>query len=104
MNKTFIRIITRESRVKLKLPLPAPIMKKLKIKYSDSLFVESAIDKMIVRLVKANKGDFESKVTKYSKIGFKLYLPDDEVFNEDDVVEMYVNGNELIIEKVALWD
>jgi hypothetical protein len=31
-------------------------------------------------------------------------LPDDEVFNEDDVVEMYVNGNELIIEKVALWD
>jgi hypothetical protein len=104
MNKdrTFIRMVTRESRAKLRLPLPAPIMKKLKIKYSDSLFVESAIDKMIVRLVKVNKGDFESKVTKYSKTGFKLYLPDDEVFNEDDVVEMYVNGNELIIEKVAL--
>lgn len=103
-DKTFIRMITRESRAKLKLPLPAPIMKKLKIKYSDSLFVESAIDKdkMIVRLVKANKGDFESKVTKYSATGFKLYLPDDEVFNEDDVVEMYVNGNELIIEKAAL--
>ena len=104
MNKdnTFIRMVTRESRAKLRLPLPAPIMKKLKIKYSDSLFVESAIDKMIVRLVKANKGDFESKVTKYSKTGFKLYLPDDEVFNEDDVVEMHVNGNELIIEKAAL--
>lgn len=106
MNKdnTFIRMVTRESRAKLRLPLPAPIMKKLKIKYSDSLFIESAIDKMIVRLIKANKGDFESKVTKYSKTGFKLYLPDDEVFNEDDVVEMYVNGNELIIEKAALWD
>ena len=104
MNKdnTFIRMVTRESRAKLRLPLPAPIMKKLKIKYSDSLFIESAIDKMIVRLIKANKGDFESKVTKYSKTGFKLYLPDDEVFNEDDVVEMYVNGNELIIEKAAL--
>ena len=104
MNKdnTFIRMVTRESRAKLRLPLPAPIMKKLKIKYSDSLFIESAIDKMIVRLVKANKGDFESKVTKYSATGFKLYLPDDEVFNEDDVVEMYVNGNELIIEKAAL--
>lgn len=102
MNKTFIRIITRESRVKLRLPLPAPIMKKLKIKYSDSLFVESAINKMVVRKTKSDNSDYKSKVTKYSKTGFKLYLPDDEVFNEDDVVEMYVNGNELIIEKVAL--
>jgi bifunctional DNA-binding transcriptional regulator/antitoxin component of YhaV-PrlF toxin-antitoxin module len=102
MNKNFIRMVTRESRVKLRLPLPAPIMKELGIKYGDSLFIESSIDKMIIKKLSSNKGEYKSKVTKYSKTGFKLYLPDDEVFREDDVVEMYTNDGELIIEKVAL--
>jgi bifunctional DNA-binding transcriptional regulator/antitoxin component of YhaV-PrlF toxin-antitoxin module len=102
MNKNFIRMVTRESRVKLRLPLPAPIMKELGIKYGDSLFIESAVKMMIVRKIKTNKDDYESKITKYSKTGFKLYLPDDEVFREDDVVEMYANDGELIIKKVTL--